>query len=578
MTREAQRPDFSVWEAGELGEKTRVATRPEYFPVYFIEPSSGNEQAIGFDLASEPNRRDALQRAAETRTLAMSGPVTLVQEPVQQQAVLMALPTFGPSAAGPDELLGYFTGVLRVGDLLSTAMSRVEPGGVDLVIRDKEAKMVLAVHHSRTRNGSERQDDTPTGPSGHFVIDVGGRRWEIATTAAPAFLRRELSRTHWLVLGGGVLFSVLLAVGFSAQSRYALKLARLNEEMRQEVEARKLTAAALIHSEKLYRFLVDQAPVGILEIDRDGRITTVNRTGISMFGSPDDRELSKARLADITGRADADGVQRALESTFDGTPQELRFTSAEGNVFAMSLNPIHEVDGQIEKVLGVSQDITDRQRIEERRKLMLKELDHRVKNNLATILALVGQTRAASIEEFTEVFTSRLQAMARAHELLARRGWRGLDLNETVDKILAPFAIQHPGRIKSSGPPVTLPSRAALPLSLALHELTTNAAKYGSLNVATGRVDIAWSVEGKQADQANGTGGELALSWTESGGPTVVPPSGHGAGTALIKGLIEHQLGGAVSIDYPSRGVQCTLRLTLKSDRAEPIFPPGDAE
>jgi two-component system CheB/CheR fusion protein len=178
-----------------------------------------------------------------------------------------------------------------------------------------------------------------------------------------------------------------------------------------------------------------------------------------------------------------------------------------------------------------------------------------VKNNLATILALLNQTRAEarSIDEFIEVFNGRVQAMAHAHELLAGRGWRGLDLKLAVDKILEPFTIENAIRINSSGPPVFLSSKAALPLSFVLHELSTNAAKYGALSVDGGRVEITWTLDAE---------GVLELSWTESGGPPVVPPGRAGVGTALIKNLVEYQLGGTASLDYSSSGVKCVLRIT----------------
>lgn len=206
---------------------------------------------------------------------------------------------------------------------------------------------------------------------------------------------------------------------------------------------------------------------------------------------------------------------------------------------------------------GLQEQIVQRQAAEHRRNLMIAELDHRVKNNLAAVIAIMQQTMrsAATLPEFTDSFAGRVRAMATTHEALARGKWEGIPLNDLIARTLGHYGGADGSRLRFSGPQVSLPARAALPLSMALHELATNAAKYGSLAVSDGYVQIAWTLRDDD---------ELELTWTERGGKPVTRPTRTGLGTQLVQGLIGYELQGTVAFDYPPEGVTCKMSMNLK--------------
>jgi two-component sensor histidine kinase len=205
--------------------------------------------------------------------------------------------------------------------------------------------------------------------------------------------------------------------------------------------------------------------------------------------------------------------------------------------------------------LILSADVGVRRQAEERQRLLAAELDHRVKNTLATVQALASLTlrSSESPEAFKKTFEARLQAMASGHNLLARGGWEGASLREIVREMLAPYADAAGARILASGPNVRLVPAAATTLSMALHELATNAAKHGALSTAAGRVALDWRTDG----------GAVELRWMESAGPPVQPPTRRGFGSTLIEQSIVSSLGGEARFDFAPTGFVCTIRLPL---------------
>ncbi len=206
-------------------------------------------------------------------------------------------------------------------------------------------------------------------------------------------------------------------------------------------------------------------------------------------------------------------------------------------------------DGLPRKVIGVVQDITDRRRDEDQRETLMAELDHRVKNVLAAAQSLAAQSarRTDSAGAFLESFTGRLQAMAQAHELLTATRWRGAALAAIVEAELGGLG---QGQAVWSGPDIFLAPRAANALSLALHELATNAVKYGALSVEGGRVMLDWRSRKE---------GGFALDWVESGGPVVESPTRQGFGSVLLDRVTGRELGGASKVSYPRDGVRAHI-------------------
>jgi two-component system CheB/CheR fusion protein len=212
----------------------------------------------------------------------------------------------------------------------------------------------------------------------------------------------------------------------------------------------------------------------------------------------------------------------------------------------------------VQLILLAIADITERKRAEAERELLMRELSHRVKNTLAVVQALAMQTdHSGSIEEYRDKFLGRLSALARAHSLLLDAQWRGADLKELVDRALEAYRVDHPDTIEVSGGAVPLTANQGLGLSLILHELSTNAVKYGALSHAEGRVHVSWELEEDKH------GRRVRLRWEEQGGPEVEPPKRRGFGTRLIERASTHELDGQVELNYGPEGLRSELVFPL---------------
>jgi len=212
-------------------------------------------------------------------------------------------------------------------------------------------------------------------------------------------------------------------------------------------------------------------------------------------------------------------------------------------------------DGRPERVVGVNIDVTDRKRAEERQRVLIAELDHRVKNALATVSSVVSQTGVGSrsVANFVAALDGRLRSMATTHELLSSGRWQGISLTELIRHELAPYATRH--NTKISGPEVVLRPEAGQAMAMVLHELATNAAKHGALSTKKGRVSIRWD------RPLNGHPPRLVLEWQEIDGPAVEAPGKPSYGTSTIRDLIPYELGGAVDFVLAPDGVKCRLEL-----------------
>jgi PAS domain S-box-containing protein len=215
--------------------------------------------------------------------------------------------------------------------------------------------------------------------------------------------------------------------------------------------------------------------------------------------------------------------------------------------------------GRAVRRIGANIDVTERKRAEERQRLLMAELDHRVKNTLATVSAVVSHTRQGnrSVANFAVALDGRIRSMATAHELLSSGHWQGIPLTELVRRELAPYATRNNTEI--NGPQVVLTPEAGQAMAIVLHELSTNAAKYGALSTGHGRVSIRWD------QRRNGdSGSHLLFEWQEIGGPPVMAPGKPSYGTSTIRDLIPYEFGGAVDLLLAPEGVRC--RLELPSD------------
>ena len=226
-------------------------------------------------------------------------------------------------------------------------------------------------------------------------------------------------------------------------------------------------------------------------------------------------------------------------------------------------------DGHPDRVVGVDIDVTERKRAEEHQQTLRAELDHRVKNVLATVSAVAAHTMdtSNSMEHFVASLDGRIRSMAQTHELLSQRRWLGVPMAELLRRELAPYASNHNTDIK--GPEVLLSAEASQTIAMVLHELTTNAAKYGALSKREGRVSVRWYLS------SNGQSpGGLTIEWVETGGPRVKAPSKSGYGTRVVTELVHYELGGTADLTFSPTGVRCRLDIPAGWFTIEPPEPP----
>jgi len=259
---------------------------------------------------------------------------------------------------------------------------------------------------------------------------------------------------------------------------------------------------------------------------------------------------------------DQDLVLKTIEdairakSTFQLEHRVRRVDGSSGWTFSRAV-PLLDKAGEITGWFGAASDITARKQGEEHLKLMVDELNHRVKNMLATVQSIAAQTfRGGTQEEARAAFEARLFALSHAHQLLTREHWEGVDLSELALQILEPFKSRsgEADRFSVSGTDIRLKPKLALSLGMAFHELAGNAAKYGALSNSAGRVSLAW--QRRPEDR-------LRLVWRERDGPRVHRPTRRGFGSRLIERGLANDLGGTVRLDYDPRGVVCVIEMPI---------------
>ena len=213
-------------------------------------------------------------------------------------------------------------------------------------------------------------------------------------------------------------------------------------------------------------------------------------------------------------------------------------------------------DGEVRSYIGTATDIHDMRVAAEQEQLLIHELNHRVKNTLATVQSIAVQTfrGADGLERAVGGFEARLLALSRAHDVLTRENWEGADLHEIVARAIEPFAEDGSERFSIRGPELRLKPKGALALAMALQELATNAAKYGALSSSAGQVQIRWTLER----------GLMHFCWTERGGPPVAPPLRRGFGSRLIERTLAQDLNGEVAVSFEREGVVCAVAAPLQ--------------
>ncbi len=316
----------------------------------------------------------------------------------------------------------------------------------------------------------------------------------------------------------------------------------------------------LIEAKRRLEGIVDSAMDAIITIDESQNIVLFNPAAELMFAVRQDEALGQpiSRFIPERFRATHDAhIGRFREAGVTGRRMgalgAINGLRSDGHEFPIEAS-ISQVDVNGERLATVIlRDITERKANEEARLMLAREVDHRAKNALAVVQSLVSLTTAPSKEAFVSAVRGRVSALARAHTLLAQNRWKGADLARIIAEETE--AYQKPGQIIANGPDIMLEPNAVQPISLIIHELATNAIKYGSLSTGAGTVDLCWEIL---------PDGQLELNWIESGGPEVIEPRTRGFGSTLITTVGARQLGGEIVITWPPEGirVQATLPAT----------------
>jgi PAS domain S-box-containing protein len=320
--------------------------------------------------------------------------------------------------------------------------------------------------------------------------------------------------------------------------------------------------------DRRFRQLLDGLPAAVYTTDADGRITFYNEAAAELWGCRP--ELGKSEWCGSWRLFWPDGTPlphdecpmavalkenravRGAEAIAE-RPDGIRIP------FIPFPTPLYDSSGKLVGAVNMLVDITDRKRAEDQQALLVRELHHRVKNMLATVQAIMGSTARASttIEEFKQAFTGRIVALARTHSSLAEDEWQAISFINLLRNELEPYDDGSPYRVRLEGPAVDLPSATAIPVGMAIHELTTNAVKHGALSVLGGSVAASWALEGDQ-DQRS-----LAIEWVERNGPAPSPPTRKGFGSQLLERVLNNQIGARAMISYEPEGLRAHIVVPL---------------
>ena len=334
-----------------------------------------------------------------------------------------------------------------------------------------------------------------------------------------------------------------------------------------------LARMSLEAAEARYRAVFNQAAMGVGRVAPDGRFLEVNDRFCAITRYSREQLLAR-NFQEITHPDDLDTdvaeVERVLSGAIATYTLEKRYLSPAGETIWIDLTVslVRTATGEPDYFVSIIEDIAARkqaeaeqQRYQSQQRLLINELNHRVKNTLATVQSIASQTLRAEPDPLVayDKFESRLLGLAEVHDVLTRESWHGADLQEVAERAMRPFAGAS-RRVGVSGPQVWLAPGAALTLALVFHELATNAVKYGALSVDGGRVSLTWALDSSEE--------ALTLAWTERGGPPVARPTRKGFGSRLIERGFRGELNGSARMTYEPAGLVCTMKARLP-DRAD---------
>jgi PAS domain S-box-containing protein len=349
--------------------------------------------------------------------------------------------------------------------------------------------------------------------------------------------------------------TIELAVTVARQLGFSLERA-------QSETSRRIAQEAQRESEERLRAVFNSSAVGVAVLTPDARFIEANDAFTEITGYTGE-ELRTLDSADLTHPDDCASMRAHLEELLTGRRSsfviEKRYRRKDGSAIWVqnSVSLTHDDTGQPLHLVKLVQNITERKTAEKRQRLLVDELNHRVKNTLATVQSFAVQTlrSAPTVAEGRKAFEARLIALSKTHDVLTRQHWEGADLCEVVEQAIAAYRAPGQPRFRVSGSGLMLQPKAALALSLALHELATNAVKYGALSTQAGTIDIEWQVTRHPK--------RFHLRWAETGGPKVEPPERRGFGSRLVERGLSQDIAGDVRLDFTIDGVMCSVDAPL---------------
>ncbi len=307
----------------------------------------------------------------------------------------------------------------------------------------------------------------------------------------------------------------------------------------------------------LLREVIEAVPGAVYAKDREGRILLGNAGFAEAVGWPGGGYLGKTDielLADKDlARAIMDNDRRIMAARRRQQIEEtLRSRDGELSCWLSTKTPFTDEAGEVAGLVGVSINITARKRLEERERLLAREIEHRNKNLLSVVQSVVRLTQASTVDGFRDAVIGRLEALDRVQGVLRGDQGQHVDLRDLLLKELAAYGPKTSGRVRLAGPPVSLGAGAAQPLAMAVHELATNAAKYGALSGASGSLEVNWICP---------EGAAVQIEWKEIAGRPISPPGREGFGARLVRTVIEQQLSGALTLSWEPNGLRCRIAL-----------------
>jgi two-component sensor histidine kinase/CheY-like chemotaxis protein len=354
--------------------------------------------------------------------------------------------------------------------------------------------------------------------------------------------------------------------------RKTQQLERFNADLEDRVRARTAeleeSHARLLESEQRRSLAIAAGRMGSWDWDWVNGDCMLDEGQYGIFGvDPKNFVVTPASVQALLHPDDVDELRTAMAQLAKGARSyeaEFRINRPDGETrwCVGTAAATVDKDGHVVRLSGVTVDITERKRAEQRQNLLTQEVDHRAKNALALAQSIVRLTRGADVRAYIAAVEGRINALARVHTILSLSSWQGAGIRKLVDEELAPYSIAD--QIALCGSEVQLQPATAQTLALALHELVTNSAKYGALSTLAGHLSIKWETQG----------GLLLLTWEETGGPPVQKPAARGFGTTSVIASIESQLGGKAKFDWHSEGLVCRLSVPLSPHFSRPQSDP----